>query len=307
MGGVIGLAAVAALAAVALLWSDREGGASEPPEAAQTQQQADGAAAGAFVPPDREAVREAYAEVGRVYRASGVSGLAEVGRSCFAGLAEQPSYRGLDYCTALDAFGAAFAQRVNGAPPAPDSWFGQAEGRYLSTAEQVMGPERDAAARLVDIRRLAIEVAREGGPAFAAASSAQGPPQPRPPRPRAGRAQTRRHGCACAHPPCGAAAIGGAGDCSGAVGSRRGFSHRSAGPGSARRSASPGPPASRRSRTPGLRRRARGTHGGRSGRRAASDGQGAQLQLPQRPLFGGAPDLPGSRAGLARPPSQRRL
>ncbi|MBW3559725.1 MAG: DUF1311 domain-containing protein [Proteobacteria bacterium] len=174
VGGIIGLAAVSALAAVALLWSDREEGASEPPEPAQTQQQADGAAAGAFVPPDREAVREAYAEVGRVYRASGVSGLAEVGRSCFAGLAEQPSYRGLDYCTALDAFGAAFAQRVNGAPPAPDSWFGQAEGRYLSTAEQVMGPERDAAARLVDIRRLAIEVAREGGPAFAAASSAQG-------------------------------------------------------------------------------------------------------------------------------------
>ena len=169
VGGLIGLAALSALGATALLFSDRDEAAPASSEATR-EAQAPTPTQAAFVAPDREAVRDAYAEVGRVYRTAGVSGLAEAGRTCFAGLAEQPSYRGLDYCTALDAFGAAFAQRAAGAPPPTESWFGQAESRFLRTAQLVMGPERDAAARLVDIRRLAIEVARESGPAFAAAS-----------------------------------------------------------------------------------------------------------------------------------------
>lgn len=194
-GAVAALLAAVALASVLLNRDDERPSASTRADA-PAEASAD-APAEAYAPPDREAVRDAYAEVGRLYRTAGVSGLAEAARRCFADLAERPSYRGLDYCSAVDAFGAAFAHRAAGAPAPSDSWFGQAETRYLQTAEAVLGPERDAAARLVDIRRLAIEVARESGPAFAAASQPAAPegsvqvepvepveaPQPAPSRP----------------------------------------------------------------------------------------------------------------------------
>lgn len=131
--------------------------------------------------PDRQAVRDAYAQVGRVYQAEGVSGLARFGQECFRGLERASTYRDLDFCLAFDAFGAAITQRVSGgAPAAPDSYYGGTAARHQQVAQAVMGSQGDASARLIDIRRLAIEVARESGPAVRTGPSiaAREPPSP---------------------------------------------------------------------------------------------------------------------------------
>jgi uncharacterized protein YecT (DUF1311 family) len=129
--------------------------------------------------PDRDAVAQAYAKAGEVYQAEGVSGLARYGLQCFRVLEERSSYRQLDYCIAFDAFAAAMNQRVAGGQPAPpDSYFGQTAERHMAVAEAVMGPEGDASARLTDLRRIAIEVARLSGPAVLAAPGAGVPAQP---------------------------------------------------------------------------------------------------------------------------------
>jgi uncharacterized protein YecT (DUF1311 family) len=171
---LIGVAALAVLGTVAAaaFWPRDEGGREAPAASAASQEETGSVSeAGLYLPPDREAVRDAYAEVGRIYRVAGAPGLADAARRCFADLAARPTYRGLDYCSAVDAFGAALAPE--------DDWFGGAEPRFLQTAEVVMGPERDALARLVELRRLAVEVARESGPAVAAGARAQaGPPPP---------------------------------------------------------------------------------------------------------------------------------
>lgn len=172
VGGAV--LAVLAVVAAAAFWP-RGDGASDPPSATAAQEETGSVTeAGLYLPPDREAVRDAYTEVGRIFRVAGPPGLEDAARRCFADLQSRPTYRGLDYCSAVDAFGAAFARRASGAPAPAESWFGQAEARYLQTAEAVMGSGRDPAARLVDIRRLAIEVARESGPAFAATTTPQG-------------------------------------------------------------------------------------------------------------------------------------
>lgn len=132
----------------------------------------------AYAPPDASAVGRAFVQVGAVYRVGGVSELARQGRGCFETLARAPNYQLLDYCLAFDAFGAAVMRRLAGDPdtlPA-SSWFGQAPTRGLQVAQAVMGPQGDAAARLLDIRRLALESARVG----ARRAAASGPPAARP-------------------------------------------------------------------------------------------------------------------------------
>ncbi len=133
-----------------------------------------------YAPPDASAVGRAFVQVGAVYRVGGVSELARQGRGCFEALARAPNYQLLDYCLAFDAFSAAVMRRLAGDPdtlPA-SSWFGQAPTRGLQVAQAVMGPQGDAAARLLDIRRLALEAARVG----ARRAAANAPPTARPER-----------------------------------------------------------------------------------------------------------------------------
>jgi uncharacterized protein YecT (DUF1311 family) len=125
--------------------------------------------------PDRDAISQAYAKAGQVFGVEGVSGLARYGLECFRTLEGKTTYRQLDYCLAFDAFGAAINQRVSGGQPAPpESYFGQASTRHLAVAEAAVGGEGDASARLTDIRRIAIEVARLSGPALSANANAAG-------------------------------------------------------------------------------------------------------------------------------------
>ena len=137
-----------------------------------------------YRPVDREAIRRAYAQVGTVYAAEGVSGLARYGIQCFRALERAPDYATLDFCLAFDAIATAVNQRLAGdALPPANSWFGAAADRDLKVAQAVMGGEGDASARLIDIRRLAVEVAREGGPVIPAgvpAAPAAAAPSPAP-------------------------------------------------------------------------------------------------------------------------------
>lgn len=193
---------------------------SAPAEADAAAAQGDGSGVGAAVepyrPPDRDAVRLAYGRAAQVFQTEGASGLARFGQQCFRSLERGATYRQLDFCLAFDAYAAAITQRAaGGQPPAPDSYFGQTEVRQTRVAEAVMAGQSDASARLLDIRRLAIEVARENGPAIRAAqpqapqpapastptsapmiARAEAPPtppaQPRPPAPAAARPAERR-------------------------------------------------------------------------------------------------------------------
>ena len=125
--------------------------------------------------PDRDAISQAYSQAAKVFATEGVSGLARYGLECFRTLERRTTYRQLDYCLAFDAFGAAINQRVSGGqPPPPESYFGQSSSRHLSVAEAAVGGEGDANARLTDIRRIAIEVARLSGPAVGANAAATG-------------------------------------------------------------------------------------------------------------------------------------
>jgi len=195
----VGAAVVVGSLLALLLRPNLDEGADEPdraPAAAAQEEEERGsapefrisAAREAYRPPDRDAVAEAYAAAGRVYAAEGVSGLARNGLECFRQLEQSSTYRQLDYCLAFDAFAAAVNQRVQGGQPAPpDSYFGQAAERHLAVAEAVIGEEGDASARLSDLRRMAIEVARLSGPAVqtaaapAAASADPGPAAAEPP------------------------------------------------------------------------------------------------------------------------------
>ena len=132
-----------------------------------------------YRPVDREAIRRAYAQVGAVYAEEGVSGLARYGIQCFRTLERGAGYATLDFCLAFDVISTAVNQRLAGTNPAPaNSWFGRAADRDLQVAQAVMGAEGDASARLIDIRRLAVEVAREGGPVVQVSDA---PPPAQPP------------------------------------------------------------------------------------------------------------------------------
>jgi len=194
-GLLIGAGVALALgAAAALLFRPglEEGGEREAPATAAAQDAVrEGSAMQptreAYRPPDREAVRRAYARAAEVYRAEGASGLARFGQACFQSLESDATYDELDFCLAFDAYGAAITQRLSGGRPAsPDSYFGRTEARHLQVAGAVMGGEGDASARLIDIRRLAIEVAREAGPAVTRARApAPAPSEAAEPDPRA--------------------------------------------------------------------------------------------------------------------------
>lgn len=162
-------AALAALFAVLwMLFGGQERDRQPPPAAASPPTVASPAlpeqAQVAYAAPNGDRVARAYADVGRVYRTGGASELARTSRACFEHLQAAPSYGLLDYCLAFDAFAAAVMRRLSGDAdilPA-SSWFGQAPQRGLQTAQALMGPQGDGSARLLDIRRLALQAARSG-------------------------------------------------------------------------------------------------------------------------------------------------
>jgi len=121
-----------------------------------------------YAPPDRDQVRRAYVKVGEVYRHEGLSGVVRNTMDCFSGLDQTPSYGGLDYCIAVDAYGEALQRKLAGGQPlAADSYFNTAQPRELKAARGVVSADGDAGARVFDVRRLAAEVSQDG-PAAAA-------------------------------------------------------------------------------------------------------------------------------------------
>ena len=113
--------------------------------------------------PDHEEVSRAYVNVAAVYRSDGLSGLVRRAMDCFDGLKSEPSYGALDYCVALDIYGAALQRKVSGAASLPsDSWFAGAPVRDLAVAREVIGADGDSGARVLDVRRLASEVSDAG-------------------------------------------------------------------------------------------------------------------------------------------------
>lgn len=138
-----------------------------------------------YAPPDRDAVSRGYADVGRVYHAGGASELARTSRDCYERLQQTPAYALLDYCLAFDAFAAAALRREVDMDILPSgSWFDRAPQRGLRVAQAMMGPEGDAAARLLDIRRMALELGH--GQQVARADPAPGTPAIAPAAPGEG-------------------------------------------------------------------------------------------------------------------------
>jgi hypothetical protein len=123
-----------------------------------------------YRPPDRDQVRKAYLNVSGVYRAEGLSGVVRQTMDCFDALKQTPSYQMLDYCLALDAFAEAMARKLAlGQPAAADGYFTTTQPRELAAARGVVGADGDAGARVLDVRRLAGEVSRDGPAAARAA------------------------------------------------------------------------------------------------------------------------------------------
>ena len=84
-------------------------------------------------------------------------------------LEKRPGYGLMDFCLAFDLF--AEAQHIRllaGERPSAASWFGSTSARHLNVAQSVMATEGDAAARLLDLRRLAAETAQRANDPIAA-------------------------------------------------------------------------------------------------------------------------------------------
>lgn len=130
--------------------------------------------------PDRAQVERAYQAVQRTFKAGGVSELARAGLACFRELEGRPTYAQMDYCLAFDLFAESQnARLIGGESPSPTSWFGSVGARHLNVAQSVMSSQGDADARLLDLRRMASDVAaRHGGPPLIEAAPSLAPPPP---------------------------------------------------------------------------------------------------------------------------------
>jgi hypothetical protein len=119
-------------------------------------------AGGAYRSPEAASVERALTSVRTDYAQGGASAVAGQARACFDSLARTPGYAELDYCLAYDAYGAALARRLAQGQPLPaGSWFAETETRALRVAQSVIGEQGDAAARLLDIRRLTVAAAAD--------------------------------------------------------------------------------------------------------------------------------------------------
>jgi hypothetical protein len=126
---------------------------------------------GRYQPPDRARIMQAYDDAGRLLREEGVSGVARAGMACFDRLARAPEFGLMDYCLALDAYGAQAYQRAAGETAPPSTYFGQAPVRRQRAVQQLTAGQTDANSRLLDTNRLIQLVALQAQPPAAPAPS----------------------------------------------------------------------------------------------------------------------------------------
>jgi hypothetical protein len=129
---------------------------------------------GKYAPPDRERIAAAYRDVARVSASDGVGAVARASMDCFQKLARQADYGLMDYCLALDAFGAESYVRAAGEAAPPSTYFGQGPVRRQHAVQRLTAGQTDANSRLLDTNRLIQEVALSG-------ADVAPPPPPPPP------------------------------------------------------------------------------------------------------------------------------
>ena len=127
---------------------------------------------GDYHPLDPQQVASAFADGQRLYAGQGLSGLANASMRCFERLGREPSYGLMDYCLALDVYGAQTYSAVAGDEAPSSTWFGQGPVRRLAAVQALTAGATDANARMLDTSR-AIQ-------AVAAAATPAPPPQPAP-------------------------------------------------------------------------------------------------------------------------------
>jgi hypothetical protein len=160
-----------------------------------------------YAPPDREQVARALEDSQRLMSAEGLSGLARSSIVCFDKLTREPAYGLMDYCLALDIYGAQQYAKVAGETAPASTYFGQGSVRRQTAVQALIAGQTDANSRLIDTNRMAGEVALkaqlaalgvpEAAPAVAEApptltvAKIEEPPPPPPPPPEPAPAPVR--------------------------------------------------------------------------------------------------------------------
>lgn len=111
-----------------------------------------------YAPPDRNQIQAAYRDVAQVVASEGLSGAARASMDCYGRLARRPEYGLMDYCLALDAFGAQAYERAAGESAPSSTYFGQAPVRRQQAVQRLTAGQTDANSRLIDTNRLIGEV-----------------------------------------------------------------------------------------------------------------------------------------------------
>jgi hypothetical protein len=119
---------------------------------------------GRYRPPDRVRIAAAYQDAARLLSEEGVSGVARASMDCFEKLFRQPDYGLMDYCLALDAYGAQAYERAAGDAAPPSTYFGQAPVRRQRAVQELTAGHTDANSRVLDTNRLIQQVAVEANP-----------------------------------------------------------------------------------------------------------------------------------------------
>jgi hypothetical protein len=140
--------------------------------------------------PDAGQVARAYGQLKEIYAERGADGVANFARTCAESLKSDP--RVLDFCVAFDIFAVSLA----GGDADAGAWGAGADARDLALARAALPPAEDPAARVAEIRELALRASLQDLPLGAPAppqpvSAAQPAPLP-PPAPAAARPQSVR-------------------------------------------------------------------------------------------------------------------
>lgn len=186
--GAVAACLLGAVLGLALPKSFRGAPATQPQAQPQAQVQAPTAASaaqfqpisGPYAPVDRGRVESAYREAARLAAEQGLSGLARASMGCFERLSREPSYGLMDYCLALDAYGARAYEAAAGDAAPASTYFGQGPVRRQQAVQQLTAGQTDANARLLDTNRMIAAVAEGGAPTIQQAA-AEPAPAVRPP------------------------------------------------------------------------------------------------------------------------------
>lgn len=128
---------------------------------------------GDYQPLNEPQIAAAFTEGQRIYAGEGLSGLANASIKCFERLGREPTYGLMDYCLALDVYGAKAYATAAGDEAPSSTWFGQGPVRRLAAVQALTAGVTDANARMLDTNR-AIEtiiVATKFAPAAAQAAA----------------------------------------------------------------------------------------------------------------------------------------